>query len=96
MNMIQFAAFHSNFTSNLVAIKIQNSAPMLTETKAHSIKISPLSLNIETKKKVITLNAFLTFLFFTMGAISSSIGGLIGHRMVRQNSSKEGLRYSNT
>jgi hypothetical protein len=91
MNMIQFAAFHSNFTSNLVAIKIQNNAPMLTETKAHSIQISPLSLNIETKKKVITVNAFLTFLFFFMGAVSSSIGGLIGHRMVRQNKSKEGL-----
>lgn len=80
MNTIQFASFHSNFTSNLVAIKVQNNSPMLTETKAHHLKISPLSFNIETNKKVITVNAFLTFILFFIGATSSSFGGLIGYR----------------
>ncbi|RUR07523.1 hypothetical protein [Legionella sp. km772] len=85
MNMIQFLAFHSNFTSNLVAIKIQNNAPMLTETKAHGLKTSPLSFNIETNKKIITLNAFITFILFAMGAVASSIGGLAGYSCSKRN-----------
>ncbi|STY31237.1 Uncharacterised protein [Legionella wadsworthii] len=80
-NMIQYASFHSNFTSNLVEVKIRNDSPMLTETKAHRINNSPLTFNIETHKKIITLNAFLTFLLFFTGALSSSIGGLLGYQM---------------
>jgi hypothetical protein len=78
-NFIQYAAFHSNFTSNLIEIKLRNSAPMLTTTTAHAIPNSPLSLNIETHKKVITLNALLTFLLFFIGAIASALGGLLGY-----------------
>lgn len=78
-NFIQYTAFHSNFTSNLVEIKLKHSSAMLTGTKAHALSNSPLSFNIETHKKVITLNALLTFLLFFIGAISSSLGGLIGY-----------------
>ncbi|ASQ45598.1 hypothetical protein [Legionella clemsonensis] len=79
-NMIQFLAFHSNFTSNLVSVKLTHSAPMLTETIAHITKSSPLSFNIETTKKVLTLNAMLTFILFFLGALSSCIGGFIGYK----------------
>ena len=78
-NFIQYAAFHSNFTANLIEIKLKNSAPMLTTTTAHGILNSPLSFNIETHKKVITLNALLTFLLFFIGATASSLGGLLGY-----------------
>ncbi|WP_058535189.1 hypothetical protein [Legionella saoudiensis] len=80
-NMIQYTSFHTNFTSNLVEVKIKSNAPMLTGTVAHNINKSPLSFNIETNKKIITLNAFLTFLLFLLGAISSSIGGYIGYKL---------------
>ena len=79
-NMIQYASFHTNFTSNLVEIKIKNNAPMLTETLAHHLKNSPLSFNIETHKKIIVINALLTFFLFFIGAISSSIGGFWGYK----------------
>lgn len=70
MNMIQFTQFHSNFTSkNLTAIKISNQAPMLTETQ---------NSNSETEKRIIALNAYVTFFFFLIGACSSSIGGFLG------------------
>ncbi|KTC99417.1 hypothetical protein [Legionella erythra] len=78
-NMIQYAAFHSNFTSNLVAIKLTNDAPMLTETVADIKKKSPLHINIETRKKVLTLNALLTFVLFFIGALSSCAGGFLGY-----------------
>jgi hypothetical protein len=52
---------------------------MLTVTKAHSVPSSPLSFNIETHKKVIVVNALLTFFLFFIGAIASSIGGFIGY-----------------
>jgi hypothetical protein len=79
-NMIQYAAFHANFTSNLIAIKITNDAPMFTETHAHALTNSPLSLNIETGKKIITLNAFLTFILFFIGGVSSCLGGYLGYK----------------
>lgn len=78
-NFIQYTAFHSNFTSSLVEVKLRNSSPMLTETTAHSVPDSPLSVNIETNKKLITVNAFLTFLLFFIGAAASALGGLIGY-----------------
>lgn len=78
-NFIQYTAFHSNFTSSLVEIKLKHSLPMLTETAAHKIPNSPLSFNIETHKKVITLNALLTFLLFFVGATASALGGFIGY-----------------
>lgn len=80
-NMIQFIAFHSNFTSNpnMVAIKIANNLPMMTET-ANGSKLNPLDINIEKTTKVITLNAYVTFTLFFFGAISSCIGGYLGYR----------------
>lgn len=78
-NMIQYAAFHSNFTSNLVAIKLTNDAPMLTETVADTRKKSPLHINIETRRKVLTLNAFLTFVLFFIGSLSGCMGGFLGY-----------------
>ncbi|KTD16049.1 hypothetical protein EAW55_04590 [Legionella jordanis] len=79
-NMIQYSAFHSNFTSNLVAIKLTNNAPMLTQTAADIQQNTPLSINIETNKKVLTLNALLTFILFALGACASVIGGILGYR----------------
>lgn len=79
MNMIQYVAFHSNFTANLVAVKIANNAPMLTETIAELAEKSPLSINIETTKKVLTLNALLTFLLFFIGALASLLGGYLAY-----------------
>lgn len=79
-NFIQYSAFHSNFTSGLVEIKLTNNAPMLTKTTSHTIKNSPLNFNIETNKKKITINAFFTFLLFFIGASASSIGGFLGYR----------------
>jgi hypothetical protein len=79
-NMIHYAAFHSNFTSNLVTIKLTNNAPMFTETKAHSVIHSPLSFNIETNKKEIILNAALTFCLFFIGGLASTFGGYLGYR----------------
>lgn len=78
-NFIQYTAFHSNFTSNLIEIKLRNSSPMLTTTTAHAVPNSPLSFNIETHKKVITLNALLTFLLFFIGATASALGGFFGY-----------------
>jgi hypothetical protein len=72
-NMIQYTAFHSNFTAALVAIKITNNAPMTTETFA---KISDL----ESSKKILTLNAILTFILFFIGALSSCLGGYLGYK----------------
>ncbi|WED43997.1 hypothetical protein [Legionella cardiaca] len=86
-NFIQFLAFHSNFTANLVAIKITNNAPMLTETVADITKNSPLSINIETTKKVLTLNAMLTFILFFLGALASCLGGFIGYKTIKNNES---------
>ncbi|OCH98150.1 hypothetical protein A8135_13415 [Legionella jamestowniensis] len=85
-NMIQFLAFHSNFTANLVSIKLTHSSPMLTETTAHLTKKSPLSFNIETTQKVLTLNAMLTFILFFLGALSSCIGGFLGYKSCLKNS----------
>jgi hypothetical protein len=79
-NMIQYMAFHTNFTSNLVSIKLMNNAPMLTETAAHLTQNSPLSFNVETHQKVIVLNAWLTFILFFTGAIASCVGGFIGYK----------------
>lgn len=79
-NMIQYSAFHSNFTSNLVAIKLVHDAPMLTETAAQHMNSYPLSINIELKQKIIVLNAFLTFILFLIGAFSSCIGGFVGYK----------------
>lgn len=78
-NFIQYTAFHTNFTSNLIEIKLRNSAPMLTGTTSHAIPDAPLGINIETQKKVITLNALLTFLLFFIGAVASALGGLKGY-----------------
>lgn len=88
-NFIQYTAFHTNFSSNLVAVKIQNNSPMLTETKAHALKNTPLSFNIETHKKIITLNAYFTFFLFFVGALSSMFGGLTGYSFSRINISKD-------
>lgn len=79
-NMIQFTAFHGNFTSNLVAVKLTNNAPMLTETVSGKVANAPLSINLELGKKVIVLNAFLTFLLFCTGGIASCIGGYLGYQ----------------
>lgn len=79
-NMIQYTAFHSNFSSNLTAIKITNNAPMLTQTVADTITNSPLSINVELGKKVIILNALLTFILFFLGGLSSCLGGYLGYR----------------
>lgn len=78
-NFIQYAAFHSNFTANLIEIRLKSNSPMLTSTTAHSLRSSPLSFNIETNSKIITLNALLTFFLFFIGALASSIGGFIGY-----------------
>lgn len=80
-NMIQFTAFHSTFTShpNLVAIRIANDLPFMTETKESSATASPLNINLEKTTKVITLNATATFVLFLIGAISSCTGGFIGY-----------------
>lgn len=79
-NMIQYMAFHTNFTSNLVSIKLTNNSPMLTETAAHLMQNSPLSFNVETHQKVIVLNAWLTFILFFTGTIASCVGGFIGYK----------------
>jgi hypothetical protein len=72
MNTLQFTQFHSNFTSkNLTTIKITNQIPMLTESQGS---------NAETDKKIISLNAYVTFIFFFIGATSSAIGGYVGFR----------------
>ncbi|KTC65829.1 Uncharacterised protein (plasmid) [Legionella adelaidensis] len=73
-NMIQYTAFHANFTASLVAIKITNNAPMLTETFAD------VTHGLEPAKKVLTLNAFLTFILFATGAAASCIGGYLGFK----------------
>ncbi len=70
-NMMQFTQFHSNFTSNnLVAVRITNQMPMSTETK---------SANAELDNRTITLNAYVTFVLFLVGALSSCIGGYSGY-----------------
>jgi hypothetical protein len=79
-NFIQYASFHTNFTANLVEIKLKNDSPMLTGTLAHKSKNSPLSFNLETYKKVITVNAVLTFILFFVGALSSCIGGFLAYK----------------
>lgn len=72
MNTLQFTQFHSNFTSkNIHAIKISNQQPMLTESQGS---------NSETDKKTIGLNAYVTFIFFLLGACSSTLGGYVGFR----------------
>lgn len=71
-NMIQYTSFHANFTASLVAIKISNNGPMFTETFAD------LTHGLETSKKILTLNAFLTFILFSIGGCSSCIGGYLG------------------
>lgn len=69
-NMIQFASFHSNFTSNeLVAVRITNESPMTTETKKAKVDLST---------KTISLNVYVTFFLFGIGALSSCIGGYVG------------------
>ena len=74
MNTLQFTQFHSNFTSkNLTAIKISNQLPMLTQSEGS---------NAETNKKVIALNAYVTFIFFLVGAISSALGGYVGFKEI--------------
>ncbi|TAL64470.1 MAG: hypothetical protein EPN84_03380 [Legionella sp.] len=78
-NMIQYAAFHSNFTSNLVEIRLKSNAPMLTGTTAQMLNHAPLSFNIETHNKIISLNALLTFLLFLIGSIASALGGFLGY-----------------
>lgn len=73
MNMIQFTQFHSNFTSkNLTAIKITNQIPMLTESEGS---------NSETNRRLISLNAYVTFIFFLIGACSSTVGGYVGFQV---------------
>lgn len=76
-NMIQFAVFHANFTSSLVAIKIANDAPMLTEIFLSGK--APMSVVLEADKKVFILNALITFLMFTFGACASCLGGYLGY-----------------
>lgn len=76
-NMIQFAVFHANFTSSLVAIKITNDAPMLTEIFLEGK--APISVASEVDKKVIILNALITFIMFGLGAIASCLGGYLGY-----------------
>ncbi|STX28998.1 Uncharacterised protein [Legionella beliardensis] len=76
-NMIQFTIFHANFTSSLVAIKITNDAPMLTEIFLSGK--APLSVTLEEDKKVIVLNALITFIMFCVGALASCIGGYLGY-----------------
>jgi hypothetical protein len=72
MNMIQFTQFHSNFTSkNLTAIKITNQIPMLTQSQGS---------NAETDTRIISLNAYVTFSFFLVGALASALGGYLGFR----------------
>ncbi|STX51297.1 Uncharacterised protein [Legionella busanensis] len=76
-NMIQFAVFHANFTSSLVAIKITNDAPMLTEIFLRGK--APMSVALEVDKKVIILNALITFIMFGLGAGASCLGGYLGY-----------------
>lgn len=72
MNTLQFTQFHSNFTSkNLTAIKISSKSPMLTQSEG---------TNSETEKKVIAINAYVAFIFFFIGACSSTVGGYTGFR----------------
>ena len=72
MNMIQFSQFHSNFTSkNLTAIKITNNLPMMTSTQSGTNELNT---------KMISVNAYITFIFFLIGASSSALGGYIGFR----------------
>jgi hypothetical protein len=71
-NMIQYAAFHANFTANLVAIRISNNTPMMTETFAD------LTHGLEYGKKILTLNALLTFILFFVGSAASCWGGYLG------------------
>lgn len=80
-NMIQFTAFHSTFTShpNLVAIRIANDLPFMTETKEANPQSSPIDVNLEKTTKIITLNATATFLLFLIGSISSIMGGVMGY-----------------
>lgn len=85
-NMIQFTAFHSTFTShpNMVAIRIANDSPFMTETKEKMPIQSSLDVNVEKVTKTITLNATATFLLFFLGASSSCIGGLLGYRRSKE------------
>ncbi|WP_419421030.1 hypothetical protein ACNVED_06965 [Legionella sp. D16C41] len=82
-NMIQFVAFHANFTSSLVAIKITNDAPMLTEIFLNSK--APMSVAVEADKKVIVLNALITFIMFILGAGASCLGGYLGYSQALKN-----------
>lgn len=72
MNTLQFIQFHSNFTSkNLTTIKISNQLPTMTQSQGS---------NAETEKKIIGLNAYVTFIFFLVGASSSTLGGYVGFK----------------
>lgn len=85
-NVIQFVSFHSTFTShpNMVAIRIANDSPFMTETKELSPNQSPLGINIEKVQKTITLNATVTFALFLIGALSSCVGGWVGYGRSQQ------------
>ena len=52
---------------------------MMTETKEGTSVQSPLDINIEKTTKIITLNAYVTFILFLLGALSSCLGGYIGY-----------------
>ena len=71
-NMLHFTYFHSSFTSKeLIAIRITNNMPMIAETK---------SANADLNKKVISVDAQVTFVLFLLGALSSGIGGYLGYQ----------------
>lgn len=94
-NAIQFATFHSNFTSrpNQVAIRITSQFPMQLEQPTIKNSKPAAAMNAELATKIISLNGFVTFILFLIGAISSCLGGYLGfgnfdHNLSRQHIQK--------
>lgn len=78
-NMIQYTAFHANFTSNLTGIHISADSPMMTETVSEK-EGKPAIPDSEKAQKIVRLNIYQTFFLFLIGALASCIGGYIGYR----------------
>ncbi|WP_133140856.1 hypothetical protein [Legionella genomosp. 1] len=76
-NLIQYTAFHANFTSNLVGIKISANSPMVTETQSEHKGVSAIP-DTEKAKKILRINSFQTFFLFLTGALASCLGGYLG------------------
>lgn len=62
-NLIQYTAFHANFTSNLAGINISANSPMMTETLSEQKGVSAIP-DTEKAKKILRINSFQTFFFF--------------------------------